>query len=222
MVVTDAQPGHYSLLSSWWPTHVPGGSLVYSSALRSCGEMIALPDGWLGGLISIHSSTRFRGRTRKRVADDHVAATSRTSARWASSATRIAVLLVIFLRLQTVELEYLRILASLKLRFGLAALATAHGALPVAYPIEEQGHSPSQWLRGSSSFPNRSRGPSSRLRSSTIRGLLRLVNWNKQSRSVARKLLPVQWPQSWAYISSWGSQPSRVQDIVSRPEGLHS
>ena len=32
--------------------------------------------------------------------------------------------------------EYLRILASLKLRFGLAALGTAHGALPVAYPIE--------------------------------------------------------------------------------------
>ena len=40
-------------------------------------------------------------------------------------------------------LEYLRILASLKLRFGLATLVTAHGALPVAYPIEEQGHSAS-------------------------------------------------------------------------------
>ena len=32
-------------------------------------------------------------------------------------------------------LEYLRILASLKLRFGLAALATAHGALPVCSPM---------------------------------------------------------------------------------------
>ena len=32
-------------------------------------------------------------------------------------------------------LEYLRILASLKLRFGLAALATAHEALPVVYPM---------------------------------------------------------------------------------------
>ena len=31
--------------------------------------------------------------------------------------------------------EYLRKLASLKLRFGLAALGTAHGALPVVYPI---------------------------------------------------------------------------------------
>ena len=31
--------------------------------------------------------------------------------------------------------EYLRKLASLKLRFGLAALATAHGALPVRYPM---------------------------------------------------------------------------------------
>ena len=50
-------------------------------------------------------------------------------------------------------LEYLRILASLKLRFGLAALATARGTLPVAYPIEEQGHSPTQWLNWSSSFP---------------------------------------------------------------------
>ena len=45
-------------------------------------------------------------------------------------------------------LEYLRILASLKLRFGLATLVTAHGALPVAYPIEEQGHSATQCLRG--------------------------------------------------------------------------
>ena len=58
-------------------------------------------------------------------------------------------------------LEYLRILAALKLRFGLATLVTAHGALPVAYPIEEQGHSATQWLRGSSSFPNGSRGSSS-------------------------------------------------------------
>ena len=41
-------------------------------------------------------------------------------------------------------LEYLRILASLKLRFGLATLVTAHGALPVVYPIEEQGHSATQ------------------------------------------------------------------------------
>ena len=49
--------------------------------------------------------------------------------------------------------EYLRILASLKLRFGLAALGTAHGALPVCYPIEEQGHSATQCLRWSSSFP---------------------------------------------------------------------
>ena len=58
-------------------------------------------------------------------------------------------------------LEYLRILASLKLRFGLAALATAHGALPVVYPMLAWdthlpngcvGHSASQWLRGSSSF----------------------------------------------------------------------
>ena len=32
-------------------------------------------------------------------------------------------------------LEYLRKLASLKLRFGLAALGTAHGALPVAFPM---------------------------------------------------------------------------------------
>ena len=50
-------------------------------------------------------------------------------------------------------LEYLRILASLKLRFGLATLVTAHGALPVCSPIEEQGHSATQWFRGSSSFP---------------------------------------------------------------------
>ena len=49
--------------------------------------------------------------------------------------------------------EYLRILASLKLRFGLAALGTAHGALPVAYPIEEQGHSATQCLRGILTFP---------------------------------------------------------------------
>ena len=58
--------------------------------------------------------------------------------------------------------EYLRILASLKLRFGLATLVTAHGALPVVYPmvaLDTQlpnacvGYSPSQWLRGSSSFP---------------------------------------------------------------------
>ena len=32
-------------------------------------------------------------------------------------------------------LEYLRILASLKLRFGLATLVTAHGALPVCSPM---------------------------------------------------------------------------------------
>ena len=42
------------------------------------------------------------------------------------------------------------------------------------------GHSATQWLRGSSSFPNRSRGSSSRLRqadpSSTIRPLLRLTH----------------------------------------------
>ena len=59
-------------------------------------------------------------------------------------------------------LEYLRILASLKLRFGLATLVTAHGALPVCSPmvaLDTQlpngcvGHSASQWLRGSSSFP---------------------------------------------------------------------
>ena len=50
-------------------------------------------------------------------------------------------------------LEYLRILASLKLRFGLATLVTAHGALPVAYPIEEQGHSASQLMRWTLSFP---------------------------------------------------------------------
>ena len=31
--------------------------------------------------------------------------------------------------------EYLRKLASLKLRFGLAALGTAHEALPVAFPM---------------------------------------------------------------------------------------
>ena len=31
--------------------------------------------------------------------------------------------------------EYLRILASLKLRFGLAALGTAHGTLPVGSPM---------------------------------------------------------------------------------------
>ena len=31
--------------------------------------------------------------------------------------------------------EYLRKLASLKLRFGLAALGTAHGALPVSSPM---------------------------------------------------------------------------------------
>ena len=34
-------------------------------------------------------------------------------------------------------LEYLRILAALKLRFGLAALGTAHGALPVCFPMFE-------------------------------------------------------------------------------------
>ena len=50
-------------------------------------------------------------------------------------------------------LEYLRILASLKLRFGLATLVTAHGALPVVYPIEEQGHSATQCLRGILTFP---------------------------------------------------------------------
>ena len=44
--------------------------------------------------------------------------------------------------------EYLRKLASLKLRFGLALLGTALGTLPVAYPIEEQGHSATQCLRG--------------------------------------------------------------------------
>ena len=50
-------------------------------------------------------------------------------------------------------LEYLRILASLKLRFGLAALGTAHEALPVRFPIEEQGHSATQCLRGILTFP---------------------------------------------------------------------
>ena len=50
-------------------------------------------------------------------------------------------------------LEYLRILASLKLRFGLATLVTARGALPVVYPIEEQGHSASLWLRWTLSYP---------------------------------------------------------------------
>ena len=59
-------------------------------------------------------------------------------------------------------LEYLRILASLKLRFGLATLVTAHGALPVCSPMVALdthlpngcvGHSASQWFRGSSSFP---------------------------------------------------------------------
>ena len=50
-------------------------------------------------------------------------------------------------------LEYLRILASLKLRFGLATLVTAHGELPVVYPIEEQGHSATQCLRGILTFP---------------------------------------------------------------------
>ena len=50
-------------------------------------------------------------------------------------------------------LEYLRILASLKLRFGLAALATAHGALPVCSPMVALVVKLSQWFRGSSSFP---------------------------------------------------------------------
>ena len=49
--------------------------------------------------------------------------------------------------------EYLRKLASLKLRFGLAALGTARGALPVSYPIEEQGHSATQSSRWSSTYP---------------------------------------------------------------------
>ena len=71
---------------------------------------------------------------------------------------RIVVLLIIYLRLQLylaqrrcasldelchnemsrdhdAPLEYLRILASLKLRFGLATLVTAHGALPVCSPM---------------------------------------------------------------------------------------
>ena len=62
--------------------------------------------------------------------------------------------------------EYLRKLASLKLRFGLAALATAHGALPVVYPMvaldtqlpnHPVGHSATQWFRGPSiGNPNRS------------------------------------------------------------------
>ena len=38
----------------------------------------------------------FGGRTSGRVEDDHVAEKSRISARWASSATRIVVLLVIY------------------------------------------------------------------------------------------------------------------------------
>ena len=63
--------------------------------------------------------------------------------------------------------EYLRKLASLKLRFGLAALATAHEALPVRFPIEAKGHSPpnvsmgyspTQWFRGPSSFPMNVKG----------------------------------------------------------------
>ena len=71
---------------------------------------------------------------------------------------RIVVLLILYLRLQLylaqrrcasldemcdnemsrdhdAPLEYLRILASLKLRFGLATLVTAHGALPVCSPM---------------------------------------------------------------------------------------
>ena len=98
---------------------------------------------------------------------------------------RIVVLLILYLRLQLylaqrksnrgnemcdnemsrdhdAPLEYLRILASLKLRFGLATLVTAHGALPVCSPMVALdthlpngcvGHSASQWFRGSSSFP---------------------------------------------------------------------
>ena len=54
--------------------------------------------------------------------------------------------------------EYLRILASLKLRFGLAALATAHGALPVCFPIEVKGHSPSNGCLGRQALPMEAEG----------------------------------------------------------------
>ena len=50
--------------------------------------------------------------------------------------------------------EYLRKLASLKLRFGLALLGTALGTLPVAYPIEEQGHSATTFTRRVVQLPN--------------------------------------------------------------------
>ena len=47
------------------------------------------------------------------------------------------------------------------------------------FPNACLGYSPTQWLRWSSSFPNGSKGPSSRLRSSTIRPSLRLVHYSR-------------------------------------------
>ena len=58
--------------------------------------------------------------------------------------------------------EYLRKLASLKLRFGLALLGTANGTLPVGSPMVVWdthlpnacvGYSPTQWLRWTLSYP---------------------------------------------------------------------
>ena len=84
-------------------------------------------------------------------------------------------------------------LSIVKTRFAKASLrprCARHrsGALPVCSPMVAWdthlpngclGYSPTQWLRWSSSFPNGSKGPSSRLRSSTIRPSLRLVHYSR-------------------------------------------
>ena len=55
-------------------------------------------------------------------------------------------------------LEYLRILAALKLRFGLATLVTAHGALPVCSPmVAWDTHLPNGCV-GRQAFPMEAKG----------------------------------------------------------------
>ena len=75
-------------------------------------------------------------------------------------------------------------LSIMKSRFAKASLRTRYArhrswGATCRFPNACLGYSPTQWLRWSSSFPNGSKGPSSRLRSSTIRPSLRLVHYSR-------------------------------------------